>query len=86
MDGNRSFFGRGLEDLLCGVIGYTIGKSKHSEVSEQECENIIRGFLRQVSLEDLIDYWMKDNGFTGGCEGYVCNKLRDKADRIEENL
>ena len=72
--------------LLSGGIGYAIGSMKNSNVSEQECENIIRGFLRQTSLETLIDYWMEDNGYSGGCEGYVCDKLRQKADELEENI
>ena len=75
--------GRLFEDILCGAIGYGLGSMHDHKVSEVECEKIVNVFLRQTSLEDVIDFWMQDNGYTGGCEGYVCDKLRDKADQIE---
>lgn len=82
---NNRLVGRGVEDLLCGIIGYGIGKYQaQKNISTETVEQIINGFLRQTSLEDLIDFWMQDNGFTGGCEGYVCNKLREKADKLED--
>lgn len=74
--------------LLFGAIGYGIGnaRNKGSNIPEEEVENIIRGFLRQTSLENLIEYWSNDNGYTGGCEGYVINQLRSIADSMEEKL
>lgn len=73
--------------LLSGIIGYGIGSAGNDRnISTEEVENIIRGFLRQTSLEDLIKYWSNDNGFSGGCEGYVINQLRDIANGMEEKL
>lgn len=70
--------------IISGLVGYGIGSSKGGKISEQDVDNIIRRFLRQTSLEDLIGYWAKDNGFDGGCEGYVINRLREIADNMEE--
>ena len=52
-----------LEDLLCGMVGYGIGKHHH-RITKEEAEETVISFLREVTLEGVIRYWMQFNGYS----------------------
>lgn len=51
-----------LEDLICGALGYGLGKrnalQQEPRVSEEE---IIRRFLKNCSIDEIIKVWMEVN-------------------------
>ena len=53
---------RFLEDMLCGLLGYGMGK-RNREFTQEEVESLIRSFLRGVPLEAVIEYWAEANGY-----------------------
>ena len=72
---------RFLEDMLCGLLGYGIGK-RCREFTQEEVEDLIRSFLRGVPLEAVIGYWAEANGYSqDSC--CVARRLREKADDME---
>lgn len=70
-----------LEDLLCGVVGYGLGK-RNREFTQEEVEGLIHSFLQGVPLEAVIGYWMEANDY-GMSSPNIARRLRDKADEIE---
>ena len=72
-----------LEDLLCGIVGYGIGKHSR-EFTQEEVDGLIRSFLKGVPLEAVIGYWVEANGYDG-LEGPIIDRLRSKADDMERN-
>ena len=72
---------RFVEDLLCGIVGYGIGK-RNREFTQEEVEGLIRSFLQGVPLEAVIGYWMEANGYSGQ-SGLVADTLRRKADEVD---
>lgn len=70
-----------LEDLLCGVVGYGLGK-RNREFTQEESEALIRSFLQGVPLEAVIGYWMKANGFSA-YSAAIAERLRIKANEID---
>lgn len=70
-----------LEDFLCGLLGYGIGK-RNREFTQEEVESLIRSFLQGVPLEAVIGYWMEANGYSGQ-SGLVADTLRRKADEVD---
>lgn len=75
---------RFMEDLLCGIVGYGIGKYNR-QISEAQAEDLITNYLRDIPLERVIDHWTKANGYDG-LEGSIIERLRSKADEMEMNL
>lgn len=72
-----------VEDLLCGLVGYGVGR--HSlHISETQAEDLITHYLRDIPLERVIDHWTKANGYDG-LEGPIIDRLRSKADEMERN-
>ena len=72
-----------VEDLLCGLLGYGVGRhSRH--ISEAQAEDLITHYLRDIPLERVIDHWTKANGYDG-LEGPIIDRLRSKADEMERN-
>ena len=51
-----------LEDLICGALGYGLGKrnalQQEPRVSEEE---IITRFLKNCSIDEIIKVWMEVN-------------------------
>ena len=51
-----------LEDLICGALGYGLGKRnalrQEPRVSDEE---IIRRFLKNCSIDEIIKVWMEVN-------------------------
>ena len=72
---------RFVEDFLCGLLGYNLGK-RNREFTQQEAEGLIRSFLQGVPLEAVIGYWMEANGYEVHSPS-IARRLRDKADDIE---
>ena len=72
-----------IEDLLCGLAGYGIGRLHH--ISNAQAEDLITSYLRDIPLEKVIDHWTKANGYDG-LEGPIIDRLRYKADEMERNL
>ena len=70
-----------LDDLLCGLVGYGLGK-RNREFTQEEVERLIRSFLKGVPLEAVISYWMEANGYEMSSPN-IARRLRDKADEIE---
>lgn len=70
-----------VEDLLCGLLGYGLGK-RNREFTQEEVEGLIRSFLQGVPLEAVIGYWMEANGYEVHSPS-IARRLRDKADDIE---
>ena len=70
-----------LEDMLCGLLGYGMGKSNR-EFTQEEVEGLIRSFLRGVPLEAVIEYWAEANGYRADSPA-IAGRLRDKADDME---
>ena len=70
-----------VEDLLCGMLGYGLGK-RNREFTQEEVEGLIWSFLRGATLEDLIGYWMEANGFSA-YSAAIAERLRDKANEID---
>lgn len=70
-----------LEDLLCGIVGYGIGKRKR-EFTQQEVESLIRSYLKGVPLEAVIGHWMEANDY-GLYSPSIARRLREKADEME---
>ncbi|MBR5911276.1 MAG: hypothetical protein IKZ55_04770 [Bacteroidales bacterium] len=70
-----------LEDLLCGVVGYGLGK-RNREFTQEESEALIRSFLQSVPLEAVIGYWMEANGFSA-YSAAIAERLRIKANEID---
>ncbi len=70
-----------LEDLLCGVVGYGLGK-RNREFTQEESEALIRSFLQGVPLEAVIGYWMEANGFSA-YSAAIAERLRIKANEID---
>lgn len=73
---------RFVEDLLCGIVGYGLGK-RNRTVSDEQAEDVIRHYLRDIPLEKVISHWVEANGYDGGCEGLIIDRLRRKADEME---
>ena len=73
-----------LEDFLCGLLGYGIGK-RNREFTQEEVEGLIRSFLQSVPLEAVIGYWMEANGYSEQ-SGLVADTLRRKADEVDYNF
>ena len=71
------------EDLLCGLLGYGVGRHSRN-ISEAQAEDLITHYLRDIPLEKVIDHWMKANGYDG-IEGPIIDRLRYKADEMERN-
>ena len=69
-----------LEDLICGVLGYGLGKrnalQQEPRVSEEE---IITRFLKSCDIDDIIKIWMEANGVPEN-DWYTATRLRTKAD------
>lgn len=72
---------RFFEDLLCGLVGYGLGKRNH-EFTQEEVEGLIRSFLQGVPLEAVIGYWMETNGFSA-YSAAIAERLRNKANEID---
>lgn len=70
-----------LEDMLCGLLGYGMGK-RNREFTQEEVESLIRSFLRGVPLEAVIEYWAEANGYRIDSP-VIAARLRDKADDME---
>ena len=70
-----------LEDMLCGLLGYGMGK-RNREFTQEEVESLIRSFLRGVPLEAVIEYWAEANGYRTDSL-VIAGRLRDKADDME---
>lgn len=70
-----------LEDMLCGLLGYGMGK-RNREFTQEEVESLIRSFLRGVPLEAVIEYWAEANGYRID-SSVIAGRLRDKADDME---
>ena len=70
-----------IEDLLCGMLGYGLGKSNR-EFTQEEVDVLIRSFLQGATLEDIISYWMEVNGFSA-YSAAIAERLRDKANEID---
>lgn len=70
-----------VEDLLCGMLGYGLGK-RNREFTQEEVKALIRSFLRGATLEDLIGYWMEANGFSA-YSAAIAERLRTKANEID---
>ena len=70
-----------LEDMLCGLLGYGMGK-RNREFTQEEVEGLIRSFLRGVPLEAVIEYWAEANGYRIDSP-VIAERLRDKADDME---
>jgi hypothetical protein len=73
-----------MEDLLCGIVGYSFGKYNR-QISEALAEDLITNYLRDIPLERVIDHWTKANGYDG-LEWPIIARLRYKADDMERNL
>ena len=69
------------EDLLCGLVGYGLGK-RNREFTQEEVDGLIRSFLQGVPLEAVIGYWMEANGFSA-YPSAIAERLRDKANEID---
>ena len=69
------------EDLLCGLVGYGLGK-RNREFTQEEVDGLIRSFLQGVPLEAVIGYWMEANGFSAYSSA-IAERLRDKANEID---
>lgn len=69
-----------LEDLICGALGYELGKrnalQQEPRVSEEE---IITRFLKSCDIDDIIKIWMEANGVSED-DWYTATRLRTKAD------
>ena len=69
-----------LEDLICGALGYGLGKrnalQQEPRVSEEE---IITRFLKSCDIDDIIKIWMEANGVPEN-DWYTATRLRTKAD------
>lgn len=72
---------RFLEDMLCGLLGYGMGK-RNRQFTQEEVESLIRSFLRGVPLEAVIEYWAEANGYRIDSPA-IAGRLRDKADDME---
>ena len=70
-----------LEDLLCGAVGYGLGK-RNREFTQEEVESLIRSYLKGVPLEAVIGHWMEANDY-GTSSSNIAYRLREKADEIE---
>lgn len=70
-----------IEDLLCGMLGYGLGK-RNREFTQEEVDVLIRSFLQGATLEDIISYWMEANGFSAYSSA-IAERLRDKANEID---
>ena len=70
-----------LEDLLCGAVGYGLGK-RNREFTQEEVESLIRSYLKGVPLEAFIGHWMEANDY-GMSSSIIAYRLREKADEIE---
>lgn len=70
-----------LEDMLCGLLGYGMGK-RNREFTQEEVESLIRSFLHGVPLEAVIEYWAEANGYSQN-SSCVARRLREKADDME---
>ena len=70
-----------VEDLLCGMLGYGLGK-RNREFTQEEVDVLIRSFLQGATLEDIISYWMEANGFSAYSVA-IAERLRDKANEID---
>ena len=70
-----------IEDLLCGMLGYGLGK-RNREFTQEEVDVLIRSFLQGATLEDIISYWMEANGFSA-YSAAIAERLRDKANEID---
>lgn len=57
---------RFFEDLLCGALGYGIGRFQNKKLTREDCEAIVKSWLQNTSLEDVIDAWIAegDNGWS----------------------
>ena len=75
---------RFVEDFLCGLFGYGLGK-RNREFTQQEAEGLIRSFLQGVPLEAVIGYWMEANGYTGK-SGLIADTLRRKAEEVDDDF
>ena len=73
-----------VEDLLCGLLGYGVGKY-NCHISVAQAEDLITHYLRDIPLERVIDHWTKANGYDG-IEGPIIDRLRYKADEMERNF
>ena len=70
-----------VEDLLCGMLGYGLGK-RNREFTQEEVDVLIRSFLQGATLEDIISYWMEANGFSAYSSA-IAERLRNKANEID---
>ena len=70
-----------IEDLLCGMLGYGLGK-RNREFTQEEVDVLIRSFLQGATLEDIIRYWMEANGFSA-YSAAIAERLRNKANEID---
>jgi len=71
-----------LEDVLCGLLGYGIGKRRgNREFTQEEVESLIRSYLKGVPLEAVIGHWMEANDY-GMSSPIIASRLREKADEI----
>ena len=70
-----------VEDLLCGMLGYGLGK-RNREFTQEEVDVLIRSFLQGATLEDINSYWMEANGFSA-YSAAIAERLRNKANEID---
>ncbi len=70
-----------IEDLLCGMLGYGLGK-RNREFTQEEVDVLIRSFLQGATLEDIISYWMEANGFST-YSAAIAERLRNKVNEID---
>lgn len=51
-----------LEDLICGALGYGLGKRNALQLEPRVSdEEIIRRFLKNCSIDEIIKVWMEVN-------------------------
>ena len=69
-----------LEDLICGVLGYGLGKRNALQQEPRESEEeIITRFLKSCDIDDIIKIWMEANDVPEN-DWYTATCLRTKAD------
>lgn len=69
-----------LEDLICGALGYGLGKRNTLQQEPRESEEeIITRFLKSCDIDDIIKIWMEANDVPEN-DWYTATCLRTKAD------
>lgn len=74
-----------LEDLLCGVLGYGIGRNQERQLTSEEYEAIIKHWLQNTDLQTVIDAWIAD-GEHGWDKSIIIFNLEQKIDEIKYTM